>query len=98
MAISKSILLISDNVLSRLVSSAVAASAVAASVGAASTEAATSASGVIFDAKAGGGVSSIAYITVTILRLFGPTTFFAAEGSSFFCKSFVRCGPVDLAA
>jgi hypothetical protein len=33
---------------------------------------------------------------VTILRFFGPTAFFAAEGSSFFYKSFVSCGPRGL--
>jgi hypothetical protein len=81
-----------------LVSSAVAASTVVASVGVALTEAATSEAGVIFYAEAGGGVSSIASITVTILRLFGPTTFFAVEGSSFFYKSFVRCGPSGLSS
>jgi hypothetical protein len=82
-------------VLSRFVASAVAASAVVASVGAASVAIAPSAAGV-FDAEAGGGVCSIASITVIILCLFGLADFFAAEGS-FFCKSFVRCGPVDLA-
>jgi hypothetical protein len=51
---------------------------------ASSAEAAASAAGVIFDAEAGSGVSSMACITVTILRFFGPTAFFAAEGSSFF--------------
>jgi hypothetical protein len=30
--------------------------------------------------------------------LFGPTAFFAAEGSSFFCKSFVSCGPSGLSS
>jgi hypothetical protein len=49
-----------------------------ASTVAASAEAATSAAGVIFDPEADGGVSSIASITVTILRFFGPTAFFAA--------------------
>jgi hypothetical protein len=76
----------------------VVASAVAASAGEASTAATTSVAGVIFDAEAGGGVSSIACITVTILRFFGPTTFFPAEGSSFFCKSFVSCGPSGLSS
>jgi hypothetical protein len=57
---------------------------------------ATSAAGVIFDAEAGGGVSSMACITVIILRFFGPTAFFAAEGSSFFYKSFISCGPSGL--
>jgi hypothetical protein len=78
-----------------LVSSAVAASAVAASAGAASVAAASSAAGVFY-AEAGGGVSSIASITVIILRLFGSADFLAAEGSSFFCKSFIRCGPSGL--
>jgi hypothetical protein len=64
----------------------------------ASAEAATSAAGVIFYAEAGGGVSSIACITVTILRFFGPTAFFAAEGSTFFCKSFVSCSPSGLSS
>jgi hypothetical protein len=79
-------------VLSRLV-----ASTVAASVGAASIEAAASAAGVIFDPEAGGGVSSIASITVTILHFFGPTTFFAAEGVSF-CKSFISSGSSGLSS
>jgi uncharacterized membrane protein len=54
------------------------------------------AAGVIFDAEAGGGVSSIACITVTILWFLGPTAFFVAEGSSFLYKSFVSCGPRGL--
>jgi hypothetical protein len=83
---SKSTLPILDNALSRLVASAVAASA----------KAATSATGVIFYAEAGGGISLIACITVTILRFFDPTAFFATEGSSFFCKIFVSCGPRGL--
>jgi hypothetical protein len=69
-----------------------------ASAIAASAEAATSAAGVIFYAEASGGVSTMACITVTILHFFGPTAFFTAEGSSFFCKSFVSCGPEELAA
>ena len=82
---------------SRFVSSAIAASAVAVSVGvgAASVAAVSSVAGVIFVAEAGGGVSSIASITVIILHFFGPADFFTAEGS-FFCKSFVRCGPSGL--
>jgi hypothetical protein len=95
-AIFKSILSISENVLSRFVASAVAASAVVASVGAASVAVATLAAGVIFYAEADGGVSLIASITIIILRLFGPADFLATEGSSFFCKSFVRCGPSGL--
>jgi hypothetical protein len=85
---SKSTLSIADNVLYRLVASAVAASA----------EVAASASSVIFYAEAGGGVSSMACITVTIIRFFGPTAFFAAEGSSFFYKSFVRRGARGLSS
>jgi hypothetical protein len=65
-------------------------------VGAASVAASTSAAGVIFVAEAGGGVSSMASITVIILRLFGPADFFTAERSFFFYKSFVRCGPSGL--
>jgi hypothetical protein len=38
----------------------------------------------------------MASITVIIRRLFGLADFLAAEGSSFFCKSFVRCGPSGL--
>jgi hypothetical protein len=77
------------------VSSAIVASAVAASAGAASVAVASSVAGV-FDAEAGGGVSSMASIIVIILRLFGPADFLAAKGSSFFYKSFVRCGPSGL--
>jgi hypothetical protein len=84
-------------VLSRFVSWAVAASVVVASMGAASVAVATSTAGIIFDAEAGSAVSSIASIIVIILRLFGPADFLATEGSFFFCKSFVRCGPVNLA-
>jgi hypothetical protein len=65
---------------------------------AASVEAAASSAGVIFDDEAGGGVSLMACIIVTILRFVDLATFFAAEGSSFFYKSFISCGPVDLAA
>jgi hypothetical protein len=64
----------SENVLSRFISSAIAASA-----GAASAVAAPSTAGVIFDAEAGSGVSSMASITVIILCLFGPADFLAAE-------------------
>jgi hypothetical protein len=78
--------------------SAVAASAMAASAVPASAVAATLAVGAIFDAEAHGGVFSIACITVIILRFFGSTAFFSVEGLSFFCKSFVSCGPEDLAA
>jgi hypothetical protein len=62
---------------------------------AASVAAASSAAGV-FDAEAGGGVSSMTSITVIILRLFGTADFLDAEESSFFCKTFVRCGPSGL--
>jgi hypothetical protein len=44
-------------------------------MGAALVAVATSAAGVIFDTEASGGVSSIASITVIILRLFGPADF-----------------------
>jgi hypothetical protein len=53
----------SENALSRFVASVAAASAVVASVGTASAAG-------VFDAEADGGVSSIASITVIILRLF----------------------------
>jgi hypothetical protein len=65
------------------------ASAAAASVGAASAAA-------DFGAEAGGGVSSIASITVIILRFFGSAGFSAAEGSFFFYKSFISSGPSGL--
>jgi hypothetical protein len=94
-AMSRSILSILESVLSKFASSAVAASAVAVSVGAASTVVAPSTAGV-FDAEAGGGVSSMASVTVIILRFFGTADFFVAEGSFFFYKSFVRCGPSGL--
>jgi hypothetical protein len=64
--IKKNTLSIADNVLSRLVASAAPASA----------EVSASAAGVIFDAEAGGSVSSIACITVTILRFLSPTALF----------------------
>jgi hypothetical protein len=38
----------------------------------------------------------MASVTVIILHFFSPTDFFVAEGSFFFCKSFVRCGPSGL--
>jgi hypothetical protein len=70
-------------VLSRFASSAGSASAVAASVGAASVAVALPIAGA-FEAEAGHGVSSIASVTVIILHFFGPTAFFAIEGSFFF--------------
>jgi hypothetical protein len=85
-AISRSILSISENVLSRFESSAVVASAVATSVGAALVAVALSTAGV-FDAEAGGGVSSMASVTVIILHFFGPADFFALSDVA----------PVDLA-
>jgi hypothetical protein len=68
-AMFKSILSIPEKVPSRFVSLVVLASVVAASAGAASVAAVASAAGV-FDAETGGGVSSIASITVMILRFF----------------------------
>jgi hypothetical protein len=90
----KIILSITEKVSSRFVSSVVSASAVAASAGAASVAVVSSAAGV-FDAEAGGGVSSIASKTVMILHLFSAG-FLIAVGSSFFCKSFISCGPSGL--
>jgi hypothetical protein len=69
-----------------------------ASAAAASAEVSASAASVIFDAEASGGVSSMACITVIILWFLGPSAFFAADGSSFFCKSFVSCGPRGLSS
>jgi hypothetical protein len=69
-------------VLSRFVSSAVVASAVAASVAAAS-----SAASVIFDAEAGGGVSSIASITVIILIFLAQQTSWLANAPSSSVKA-----------
>jgi hypothetical protein len=83
MAISRSILSILESVLSRFASSAGSASAVAASVGTASVAIALSTAGA-FEAEAGHGVSSIASVTVIILRFFGLAAFFAIEGSFFF--------------
>jgi hypothetical protein len=70
-------------VLSRFASPADSASAVAASVVAASVAVALSTAGA-FEAEAGHGVSSIASVTVIILRFFGPVAFFAIESSFFF--------------
>jgi hypothetical protein len=64
-AISESILSIPDSVLSRLAASAVVA---ASTEVLASAMALALAMGVILDADADGGVCSMAYITVTILR------------------------------
>src|SRR5690242_3933736 len=86
-AMSRSILSILESVLSKFASLVVAASTIVASAGAALVAAALSTTGA-FDAKAGGGVSSIASITVIILRFFGPADFFVADGSFFFYKSF----------
>jgi hypothetical protein len=91
------ILSISENVLSRFVSLAIAASAVAALVGAASVAVATSAASVIFDAEAGGGVSSIASITVIILRLLAQQTSSLPKAPSSSVKASSDAAPVDLA-
>jgi hypothetical protein len=80
---SKSILSILESVLSKCTSSAVAASAAAASVGAASVAIALSTAGA-FEAETGGGVPSITYVTVIILRFFGPAACFVIEGSFSF--------------
>jgi hypothetical protein len=93
-ALFKIILSISEKVPSRFVSSAVSALAITALAGATSVTAVSSAAGV-FDAQAGGGVSSIASKTVMILCLFS-VGFLIAAASSFFCKSFISCGPSGL--
>ena len=97
MAIFNSILSILENVLSSIVSSTVAASVVVASVGAASVAVATSAASVIFDAEAGGGVSSIASITVIILRLLAQQTSSLPKAPSSSVKASSDAAPVDLA-
>jgi hypothetical protein len=61
----------------------VAASAAAASAGTASVAIVLSTTGA-FEAEVVGGVLSITSDTVTILRFFGPVTFFVIEGSSSF--------------
>jgi hypothetical protein len=76
-------------VFSKFVASAAAASKVEASARAASATA-------VFGAEANGGVSSIASMTVIILRFFGSAGFSAAEGSFFFCKSLISSGPSGL--
>jgi hypothetical protein len=63
-----------------------------------SAVASTLAIGVLLDAKADGGVRSIASSTVLILRFLCPSTFFVVKGSSFFCKSFVSSGPRGLSS
>jgi hypothetical protein len=78
----------SINVFSKYVASAAVASEVEASAGAALAAA-------VFGAEADGGVSSIALITVIILRFFGSAVFSAAEGS-FFYKSFISSSPSGL--
>jgi hypothetical protein len=69
-----------------------------ASVVVASTEVAASAVGVIFDAEAGGGVSSMACITVTILRVFGPTAFSLPKARPSSVKASSDVALEDLAA
>jgi hypothetical protein len=54
-----------------------------ASAGAASIAVALSTADA-FEAEAGHGVPSIAFVTVMILRFFGPTAFFVIEGSFSF--------------
>jgi hypothetical protein len=58
-------------------------SVVAASAGTASVAVVLSTIGA-FEAEAVGGVLSITSVTVTILRFFGPVTFFVSEGSFSF--------------
>jgi hypothetical protein len=71
------------------VASAAAASEVEASAGATSAAA-------VFGAKADGDVSSMASMTVIILRIFGSAGFSATKGSFFFCKSFISSDPNGL--
>jgi hypothetical protein len=83
---------------SRFVSSAIASSAVAVSVGvgAASVAAVSSVAGVIFVAEAGGGVSSIASITVIILHFSAPQTSSLPRAPSS-VKASLEVALVDLA-
>jgi hypothetical protein len=81
---------IPDSVLSKLAASVAAVALVEVL---ASAEASALAMGVILDAEADGGVRSMACIIVTIVHFFCPSAFFfVAEGSSFFCKSFISSG------
>jgi hypothetical protein len=72
-----------ESVPSKYTSSVVASLAAAASVGVASVVVALSTASA-FEAEAAGGVPSITYVTVTILRFFGPVAFFVIEGSFSF--------------
>jgi hypothetical protein len=95
-AMSRSILSISESVLSKFAPSAVAPSAVAASAGATSVAVALLTAGA-FDVEASGGVSSMASVTVIILRFFGPADFFVAEAPSSSIKASSDVASVDLA-
>jgi hypothetical protein len=83
-------------VLSKFASLAVAASAIAASVGAASVAAALSTAGA-FDAEVGGGVSSMASVTVIILRFLAQQTSSLPRAPSSSVKASSDVAPVDLA-
>jgi hypothetical protein len=83
-------------VLSRFASSVVAASAVAALVGAASVAVALSTAGA-FDSEAGGGVSSIASVTIIILRFSAQQTSSLPRAPSSSVKASSDVAPVDLA-
>jgi hypothetical protein len=69
-----------------------------ASAVAASAEAATSSAGVIFDAEVGGGISSMACITVTILRFFAQPPFSLSKAHPSSVKASSVVALVDLAA
>ena len=88
---SRSILSILESVLSRFASSAVAVSAGAASVAVAFSTAGD------FDAKAGGGVSSIASVTVIILRFLAQQISLLPRAPSSSVKASSDVAPVDLA-
>jgi hypothetical protein len=79
-------------VLSRFVSSAVAASAVAALL-----TVAASTAGVIFDAEASGGVSSITSITVKSSAFLAQQTSSMPKAPSSSVKASSDATPVDLA-
>jgi hypothetical protein len=81
-----------ESVLSKCSSSTVPALAAAASVGAASVAVALSTAGA-FEAEAVGGVPSITYVTVTILRFFRPNCLLRYRGLLFLLKKLRQMRP-----
>jgi hypothetical protein len=95
-AISRSILSISESVLSKFASLVVAASAIAASASVALVAVALSTAGA-FDAKADGGVSSMASVTVIILCFSAQQTSSLPRAPSSSVKTSSDVALVDLA-